>query len=48
MKRETGYFLTRSNGQTLVLAHAGGMFVTLGALLVALPFWYALANRNKS
>ena len=29
MKREAEYFLTRSNGQTLVLALAGGMFVTL-------------------
>ena len=32
MKREAEYFLTRSTGQTLVLALAGGMFVTLGAL----------------
>ena len=32
MKREAEYFLTRSVGQILVLALAGGMFVTLGAL----------------
>lgn len=32
MKREAEYFLTRSTGQTLVLAIAGGMFVTFGAL----------------
>ena len=32
MKREAEYFLSRSTGQTLVLALAGGMFVTLGAL----------------
>ena len=32
MKREAEYFLTRSTGQTLVLAITGGMFVTLGAL----------------
>lgn len=32
MKREAEYFLTRTPGQTLVLALAGGMFVTLGAL----------------
>jgi len=32
MKREAEYFLTRTTGQTLVLALAGGMFVTLGAL----------------
>ena len=32
MKREAEYFLTRSTRQILVLALAGGMFVTLGAL----------------
>ena len=32
MKREAEYFLTRTPGQTLVLALTGGMFVTLGAL----------------
>ena len=32
MKREAEYFLTRTSGQTLVLALAGGMFITLGAL----------------
>jgi formate/nitrite transporter FocA (FNT family) len=32
MKREAEYFLTRTAGQTLVSALAGGMFVTLGAL----------------
>lgn len=32
MKREAEYFLTRTAGQTLVLAITGGMFVTLGAL----------------
>lgn len=32
MKHEAEYFLTRSIGQTLVLALTGGAFVTLGAL----------------
>ena len=32
MKREAEYFLSRSSSQILVLAMAGGMFVTLGAL----------------
>ena len=32
MKHEAEYFLTRTTAQTLVLAVAGGMFITLGAL----------------
>ena len=32
MKHEAEYFLTRTAGQTLVLALTGGMFVTMGAL----------------
>ena len=32
MKHEAEYFLSRSVGQTLVLALGGGMFVTMGAL----------------